>query len=94
MYTILGTCDNVTDCECCGRSNLKRTVALSNEGATVYYGTQCAANATKRSKAWVKKSRKVLLCCEECGHTGAHRTNGRFLCYPCTDSHRRNLLGE
>ena len=44
---ILGISDERTDCECCGRSNLKRTIVLSirtanGDESVVYYGTDCA----------------------------------------------------
>lgn len=43
---VLGITDERTTCDCCGKSNLKRTVALELEnGQTVYYGTTCAMNA-------------------------------------------------
>ena len=44
----LGTSDEVTVCGCCGRSDLKRTVALSIDDADpVYFGVVCAARALK-----------------------------------------------
>lgn len=56
---VLGTCDNITSCEECGRDNLKRTVALEYEDAGIrYLGTQCAANATGRSKAYTQRKAK------------------------------------
>ncbi|MGP3776996.1 hypothetical protein ACTWJ8_39805 (plasmid) [Streptomyces sp. SDT5-1] len=49
-WTIKGIVDDCTTCECCGRTNLKRTVALmpldadgNEEGTVTYYGTSCAA---------------------------------------------------
>jgi hypothetical protein len=58
--TFLGTSDEVDACDCCGRSDLKRTVALEVNGATVYYGVVCAANAlrinTKEVRAGAKKA--------------------------------------
>ncbi|MGW7610953.1 hypothetical protein ACWGKW_27505 [Streptomyces sp. NPDC054766] len=54
-WTIKGIVDDVTECGCCGRRGLKRTVAMmpldanGNEDGTaedvVYYGTSCAADA-------------------------------------------------
>lgn len=45
----LGNTDDVTTCECCGRSDLKSTVALSiDESDAVYYGVTCAARALGR----------------------------------------------
>lgn len=56
-----GITDDRTNCECCGRTNLKRTVrllVLDTDGATIgttYYGTECAARATRRTNANVTK---------------------------------------
>ncbi len=45
-FKLLGIVDEVTVCDCCGKKNLARTVAMENEeGETVYYGTTCAARA-------------------------------------------------
>ena len=40
-----GITDSITTCDCCGRSNLKRTVACVNTetGAELFFGTSCAA---------------------------------------------------
>lgn len=46
-YTILGTSDEVTTCDCCGKKNLRITVALepTDGSGDVYYGRICAARA-------------------------------------------------
>lgn len=55
----LGTTDDVTTCECCGRADLKSTVALSIDGADpVYFGSDCAARAIGRSVAEIKRATK------------------------------------
>ena len=42
----LGTSDEVSTCDCCGRKDLKSTVALSiDDGEAVYFGVTCAARA-------------------------------------------------
>jgi hypothetical protein len=42
----LGTTDDVTTCDCCGKTGLKSTVALSIDGGdAVYFGVTCAARA-------------------------------------------------
>lgn len=47
----LGNTDDVTTCECCGKQNLKSTVALELEdgGEPVYFGVTCAARALAMS---------------------------------------------
>ncbi|MEY4672444.1 MAG: hypothetical protein RL148_228 [Planctomycetota bacterium] len=43
---IVGVTDEISTCDCCGRNDLKRAVALKNaDGAVVYFGTSCAAQA-------------------------------------------------
>lgn len=51
----LGNTDEVTACDCCGRTGLKSTVALeaADEG-TVYYGVTCAARALGRTAKEVR----------------------------------------
>lgn len=53
----LGNTDEVTSCDCCGRTGLKSTVALESEaadGGTVYYGVTCAARALGRTAKEVR----------------------------------------
>jgi len=46
---VKGISDEVTTCECCGRTNLRRTVAISLDGESdpVYFGRDCAARALR-----------------------------------------------
>ena len=41
----LGTTSDITECECCGKSNLKKTVVLLIDEDVRHYGATCAANA-------------------------------------------------
>ena len=51
----LGTTDDVTACDCCGRADLKSTVALSfNNAEPVYFGVVCAARALGWDSRYVK----------------------------------------
>lgn len=44
--TLVGVTDEVTQCSCCGKSNLKRTAVLQDEwGQFSFYGTTCAYKA-------------------------------------------------
>jgi hypothetical protein len=55
----LGTTDEVDVCDCCGKTGLKSTVALSiDEGEPVYYGVTCAARAIGRGVAEVRRETK------------------------------------
>lgn len=57
-YRILGINDEVTTCECCGRSGLKKTVVLTNGEQEVRYGTECAARAMQVGKREVESGVK------------------------------------
>jgi len=51
-YTFIGTTDDQTTCDLCGKSNLKRTVVLkTDEGDIVHYGVDCAAMALRKTGA-------------------------------------------
>lgn len=55
-YRILGTTDEVTTCDLCGRINLKGTIVLAeldadgNPDGTVYAGSDCGARAAGRTR--------------------------------------------
>jgi hypothetical protein len=58
-YTIQGVTDEVDTCECCGRKDLKRAVALADEsGEVVFMGVVCAAAALKLPAAEVRTGAK------------------------------------
>ena len=47
-YHYLGTTDERDTCDSCGRTNLKRTVALQPPaGPAVFFGTSCAARSLR-----------------------------------------------
>lgn len=47
----LGTDDSITTCDCCGKVNLKFTVAIElNDGEIVHYGQVCATRNTGKSR--------------------------------------------
>lgn len=50
-YQVLGITDERTDCDNCGKRNLKATVALrTGANEVVYFGRDCAALATTGTK--------------------------------------------
>jgi hypothetical protein len=62
---MLGITDEVTDCGCCGKSGLKRTVEISLDGESdpVYFGTDCAARALQ-GRGYTVKPAKILRTAE------------------------------
>jgi hypothetical protein len=55
---VLGTTEEVTTCDCCGRQGLKKTVALETDGGISYYGETCAAQATGRPARDIRSDAK------------------------------------
>lgn len=55
-YRYEGTSDEVTACECCGKTGLKSTVAITDldTDQTLYFGTTCAARALRVQVADVR----------------------------------------
>ena len=54
---ILGINDDVTTCECCGRTGLKKTVVIeTSETGIVHYGSNCAARKLGRTKTQVERT--------------------------------------
>jgi hypothetical protein len=51
---ILGTDDAVNTCDCCGKSNLKFTVAVSVNGEIMHYGSVCATKHTGKTSKQIK----------------------------------------
>lgn len=50
-FKILGITDEITACDCCGRTNLRCTVALERaDGEIVHYGRDCAGAAVMGRK--------------------------------------------
>jgi hypothetical protein len=61
---VLGVSDEVTTCGCCGRTDLKKTVAIgTGEGDVRYFGTDCASRylgwATKDVEKGVRSAAKA-----------------------------------
>lgn len=55
-YTAIGTTDENTTCDCCGKPNLKMTVVLrDDEGDFHFFGRSCAARATGWKTAYLNR---------------------------------------
>lgn len=61
-YKYLGTSDERLDCECCGKNDLKRTVAIECQetGKVWYFGTSCAAKALRTTTKEVNAALAAL----------------------------------
>ena len=57
-FVFQGITDEVTVCDCCGKSGLKSTVVFDVAGEFVHYGSTCAARNTGRKlTVWVSEKK-------------------------------------
>jgi hypothetical protein len=55
MAVALGTTDEITVCDCCGKVDLKLTVIMRlDDGQIVNYGTTCAGRNTGKTKQQIR----------------------------------------
>jgi len=58
-YRVIGTTDDVTTCDVCGRPELKGTVALDADGDITYAGTTCAARLAGRTTRDIRSAARA-----------------------------------
>jgi hypothetical protein len=55
-FITLAIVDDVHSCDCCGKSNLKSTVAMErDDGAIVHFGSICATRHAGRAAAVIRR---------------------------------------
>ncbi len=60
MAKALGTDDSITTCDCCGKVNLKFTVAMElDDGQIVHYGQVCAGRNTGKTRPQINAEIKA-----------------------------------
>lgn len=83
MAKALGTDDSITTCDCCGKVNLKFTVAMElDDGQIVHYGQVCAGRNTGKTRPQINA--------EISAHKQAQRTAARaeFSSHPAYTAER------
>ncbi len=81
---LLGISDEVNNCECCGKANLKKTVVLDFDGGIRYYGSDCAALALMGKKSAANK-KAVETKARAIGHARQLVANGYSLTVAARD---------
>lgn len=83
MWTIKGINDEQTACDCCGRTNLKKTVVLSNGEQEVRFGSECAARRLSCTKKEVESTVRSLekAAREEAAKADQRRRNEEWEAY-------------
>lgn len=94
MWKVLGVTEDRNVCECCGKQNLKKTVALENEAGEIrYMGVNCAAKAmigknskSKADQIW-KEATAITFAKNNLKKLGTKECKRRILVFGvgCTD---------
>jgi hypothetical protein len=58
-YKVLGTTDEVTSCDVCGKLELKGTIVLDADGEIIYAGFTCGAKLAGKTVKDIRSSAKV-----------------------------------
>ncbi len=96
MSRALGTDDSVTTCDCCGKVNLKFTVAIElDDGEIVHYGSTCASRNTgkpqKQIAAEIRAEAKRVLDAA----AAEYIASAEYIAYRAALARRpRNLIGR
>jgi hypothetical protein len=78
--TALGTDDSVTTCDCCGKSNLKFTVAIQlADGEVVHYGSVCARRNTGKDQRTITSEIKAHEADQRAAAQAAYRAHPAYL---------------
>ena len=72
---ILGVSDEVPTCDCCGKTNLKKTIVIEIDGDVQYWGTECA----KQVYRFVNGTRSAILAEAVAGRIQSKRMVDRSL---------------
>lgn len=60
-YITLAIVDEVNACDCCGKQNLKSTVAMErDDGEVVYFGSVCATRHSGRDAAVIRAEAQAV----------------------------------
>lgn len=93
-FTVNGITDERDTCDCCGRTNLKRTVCLHDHltGEDVFFGTACAAKAkgvtVTEVKADIRAAQAAERAAAQAAFAKAHATRAE-----AWEAHLRARLG-
>lgn len=83
---LLGITEDVITCDCCGRTNLKCTVAFQSEDSSIrYYGRTCASN-------WYGKPSRTITAELKSIETEARQEASRLFQSEPVYAEYRNLL--
>lgn len=80
MAKALGITDERTTCDCCGKSNLKCTVAMElDSGEIVYYGRVCASRNTGKTTKQINSEVRAEQARKEAAATAEYRASAEYI---------------
>ena len=79
MTRALGTDDSINTCDCCGKTNLKFTVAIElDDGDIVHYGQICARRNTGKNQRTITSEIKAHADAVQTAATAEYRASAEY----------------
>ena len=95
-YKTLAIVDDVHTCDCCGKSNLKSTIAMQrDDGEVLHFGSVCATRHSGREAKVIRKEAATALQQRNDEATAQVRSHRAFSAYQSkmAEAHAMKLVG-
>lgn len=81
-YRTLAIVDDVNTCDCCGKTNLKLTVAMErDDGEIVHFGSVCATRHSGRGLRVIKSEAREIAEQKREFATNEYRASAEYIAY-------------
>lgn len=82
MAKALGITDEVTTCDCCGKADLKCTVAIElDDGQIVHYGRTCASRNTGKPAKQINSEVRAELARKVAAASAEYKASPAYIAY-------------
>ena len=93
-YRTLAIVDDVNTCDCCGKSNLKSTVAMErDDGEVLHFGSTCATRHSGRAAKTIKAEAVSIAAARQAAADSEFRTTTEYLALneKLAEAHRQRI---
>ena len=93
-YRTLAIVDDVNTCDCCGKSNLKSTVAMErDDGEMLHFGSICATRHSGRAAKTIKSEALAIAAAKQAAADREFRATAEYLAYneKLAETHRQQI---
>lgn len=93
-YRTLAIVDDVNTCDCCGKSNLKSTVAMErDDGEVLHFGSICATRHSGRAAKTIKAEAVSITAAKQAAADSEFRATAEYLALneKLAEAHRQRI---